>query len=77
MKKLDLSNIDRTFWGLFITLIVVAIIALFSASSTLVYMHHSALGPIGQQMFFICRSICHSVYSYLLGSVLRIWIIGA
>ncbi|MBR4704944.1 MAG: FtsW/RodA/SpoVE family cell cycle protein [Paludibacteraceae bacterium] len=57
MKKLDLSNIDRTFWGLFITLIVVAIIALFSASSTLVYMHHSALGPIGQQMFFIVLGI--------------------
>lgn len=57
MKKLNLSNIDRTFWGLFITLIVVAIIALFSASSTLVYMHHSALGPIGQQMFFIVLGI--------------------
>ena len=51
--KLNLSNIDRTFWGLYIALIVVAVIALFSASSTLVYMHNSALGPIGQQMFFI------------------------
>ena len=57
MKRLDLTNIDRTFWGLFIALIVVAIIALFSASSTLVYMHHSALGPIGQQMFFIVLGI--------------------
>ena len=57
MKKFDLTNIDRTFWGLFLTLIVVAIIALFSASSTLVYMHHSALGPIGQQMFFIVLGI--------------------
>lgn len=53
MKLPELKYIDRTFWGLFITLIVVAFIALFSASSTLVYMHHSALGPIGQQMFFI------------------------
>ena len=53
----NLRHIDRTFWGLFITLIVVAIIALFSASSTLVYMHHSALGPIGQQMFFIVLGI--------------------
>ena len=51
--KLNLNHIDRTFWWLFIALIVVAIIALFSASSTLVYMHHSALGPIGQQIFFI------------------------
>jgi len=42
---------------LFIALIVVAIIALFSASSTLVYSNHSALGPIGQQMFFIVLGI--------------------
>ena len=57
MKKIDFNNIDRTFWALFLALIVVAIIALFSASSTLVYMHHSALGPIGQQMFFIILGI--------------------
>ena len=57
MKKTDLTNIDRTFWGLYLILIVVAIIALFSASSTLVYMHHSALGPIGQQIFFIVLGI--------------------
>ena len=57
MKKIDFNNIDRTFWALYLILIVVAIIALFSASSTLVYMHHSALGPIGQQMFFIILGI--------------------
>ncbi len=57
MPKLNYKNIDRTFWGLFILLIVVAIIALFSASSTLVYMKHSALGPIGQQMFFIVLGV--------------------
>ena len=57
MKKWDLQNIDKTYWGLFISLIVVAIIALFSASSTLVYMHHTALGPIGQQMFFIVLGV--------------------
>ena len=55
--KLNFKNIDRSFWGLYLTLIVVAVIALFSASSTLVYMHHSALGPIGQQMFFIVLGI--------------------
>ena len=55
--KLNFKHIDRTFWGLFIALIVVAIIALFSASSTLVYSNHSALGPIGQQMFFIVLGI--------------------
>ena len=57
MTKPNLKNIDRTFWGLYIALIVVAVIALFSASSTLVYMHHSALGPIGQQMFFIVMGV--------------------
>ncbi len=57
MPKLNLKNIDRTFWGLYLILIAVAIIALFSASSTLVYMNHSALGPIGQQMFFIVLGI--------------------
>ena len=55
--KINFQNIDRTFWGLFGLLIIVAIIALFSASSTLVYMHHSALGPIGQQMFFIVLGV--------------------
>lgn len=57
MKKPDFSNIDRTYWWLFALLIAVAIIALFSASSTLVYSHHSALGPIGQQMFFIVLGV--------------------
>ncbi len=57
MKKPNLANIDRTYWWLFAFLIAVAIIALFSASSTLVYSHHSALGPIGQQMFFIVLGV--------------------
>ncbi|MBR1878786.1 MAG: FtsW/RodA/SpoVE family cell cycle protein [Paludibacteraceae bacterium] len=55
--KLNLKNIDRTFWLLFGMLIIVAIIALFSASSTLVYERHSVLGPIGQQMFFIVLGV--------------------
>ena len=55
--KWSFENIDKTFWGLFFALIVVAIIALFSASSTLVYMHHTALGPIGQQMFFLLLGV--------------------
>ena len=36
MSRFNLQHIDRTFWGLYIALIVVAVIALFSASSTLV-----------------------------------------
>ena len=55
--KLKFDNIDKTFWVIFLTLIAVAILALFSASSTLVYMHHSALGPIGQQMLFLALGI--------------------
>ena len=51
--RLNLKNIDKTYWGLFIILVVVAVIALFSASSTLVYQRGSVLGPIGSQMFFI------------------------
>lgn len=57
MKKPNLANIDRTYWWLFALLIAVAILSLFSASSTLVYSHHSALGPIGQQMFFIVLGV--------------------
>ena len=38
----QLQYIDRTYWVLFFALIIVAIIALFSASSTLAY--HKGLG---------------------------------
>ena len=55
--KFNFTYIDRTFWGMFIALILVAIIALFSASSTLVYQRGSVLGPIGSQMAFIVMGI--------------------
>ena len=45
--------IDRTFWMLFGILVVVAIIALFSASSSLVYQRGSILGPVGDQILFL------------------------
>lgn len=45
--------IDKTFWILFIILIVVALMALFSASSTLVYKSGSTWGPVGHQCIFI------------------------
>ena len=69
--KLRFNNIDKSFWILFIILIVVAIIALFSASSTLVYMHHSALGPIGQQMFFIVLGV---IAAYVIQFIPTYWI---
>ena len=71
MKRINIQNIDRTFWGLFIALIVVAIIALFSASSTLVYQSHSALGPIGSQMLFIMVGI---VIAFVLQYVPTYWV---
>lgn len=53
MKRLDLKYIDKTYWALFLTLVVVAVIALFSAGSTLVYERHSVLGPVLSQMIFL------------------------
>ena len=55
--KLNLKNTDKTFWVIFLLLIVTAVIALFSASSTLVYSNHSVLGPIGQQIIYILLGI--------------------
>lgn len=63
--------IDKTFWGLFIVLAVISIIALFSASSTLVYERHSVIGPIGQQTVFI---IAGMVVAYILQFVESKWI---
>lgn len=57
MKLPSTKYVDKTFWGLFIALVVVAIISLFSASSTLVYMQHSAMGPIGRQMTFLLLGV--------------------
>lgn len=69
--KLNLKNIDRTFWGLFIALIVVAIIALFSASSTLVYQRGSVLGPIGSQILFIILGV---VAAYIIQFIPTYWV---
>lgn len=69
--KLKLDNIDKTFWALFLILIAVAIIALFSASSTLVYSRGSVLGPIGSQMFFIVLGI---TAAYLIQFIPTYWV---
>ena len=57
MKRFDLKYIDKTYWVLFLTLVVVAIIALFSAGSTLVYERNSVLGPVLSQMIFLFLGI--------------------
>lgn len=54
----QMQYIDRTYWVLFISLIIVAIIALFSASSTLAFKSESSvLMPIGSQFIFIVVGI--------------------
>lgn len=57
MKKTIINNIDKTFWLLFILLVVIAVIALFSASSTLVYKYNSAFGAIGQQIGYLALGL--------------------
>ncbi|MBO4986461.1 MAG: FtsW/RodA/SpoVE family cell cycle protein, partial [Paludibacteraceae bacterium] len=54
----QMQYIDRTYWVLFIALILVAIIALFSASSFFVFQEgNSTLGPILSQMLFIAMGV--------------------
>ena len=57
MKRFDLRYIDKTYWVLYIILAIVAVIALFSAGSTLVYERHSILGPGASQMIVLCAGI--------------------
>ncbi len=71
----DLINkrgIDKTFWVLFGALIVAAAIALFSASSTLVYKSGSALSGVGQQLIFIALGVLVAfVLQYLPSRAIR------
>ena len=54
----QLQYIDRTYWVLFTALILVASIALFSASSFFVFQKGgSTLGPILSQMMFMSLSV--------------------
>lgn len=71
MTKLNLKNIDKSFWVLFLILIGIAIIALFSASSTLVYSRGSVLGPIGSQMLFIVLGL---IAAYVIQFIPTYWV---
>ena len=52
------TYIDKVYWLLFGILIIVAILALFSASSTLAFEKNSSiLGPIMEQMLFITAGV--------------------
>lgn len=65
------SDIDRTFWGLFLILIVVAIVALFSASSTLVYKSTSVFSTVGQQVVFLAFGV---LMAYIVQFMPSLWI---
>ena len=87
MKLPNLQNTDKTLWAIYISMIVVAIIALFSASSMLVYKDNSVLGPVGQQILFIVAGVVLAFliqflpsyiiriggYALLLLSVIMVW----
>ena len=51
--RFDRRYIDKTLWALFLVLIVISLIALSSATSTLMLTDDSILGPIGHQFIFI------------------------
>ena len=52
------TYIDKVYWILFSILIIIAILALFSASSTLAFESNSStLGPIMEQMIFIAIGV--------------------
>ena len=48
-----LTYVDKTYWTVFILLVVFAVIELFSASSTLAFKTGSLLGPVWHQVKFI------------------------
>lgn len=51
--KRKLQYVDKTYWTVFILLVVIAVIELFSASSTLTFKTGSLLGPVWHQVKFI------------------------
>lgn len=54
----QMNHIDKVYWVLFGILIIIAILALFSASSTLAFNNDSStLGPIMEQMLFIAAGV--------------------
>ena len=54
----QMQYVDRTYWVLFISLVLLAIVALFSASSTLAFKEEgSVLIPIGSQFLFILTGL--------------------
>lgn len=74
----QIPYIDRTYWVLFFALIIVAIITLFSASSTLAFQSDggSVLGPIMSQIVFIIAGVALAFCLQFIPSSLIIKIVG-
>jgi len=51
--KRKLKYVDKTYWTVFVLLVVFAVLELFSASSTLAFKTGSLLGPVWHQVRFI------------------------
>lgn len=68
------TYIDKVYWVLFGILIIIAILALFSASSTLAFEKNSStLGPIMEQMLFIAAGVGMAfVLQFIPSNVIRI-----
>lgn len=60
--QFSLRYIDKTFWVLFALLILAAFIALFSASSTLIYKSATTIGPVARH------------FGYIVAGVIIVWI---
>jgi hypothetical protein len=74
----QMQYIDRTYWVMFVGLILMASIALFSASSFFVFQEgNSTLGPILSQMVFIATGVVLVLpYLTLLMALLKMrWVI--
>ena len=54
---LERKYLDRPLWILFAILLVVAVISLFSAGSTLAYADDSSIGPIAKQILFLVAGV--------------------
>lgn len=70
----QLSYVDKVYWVLFVFLIIVAILALFSASSTLAFEKNSStLGPIMEQMIFVAIGVMMAfVIQFLPSKLIRV-----
>ena len=87
--KLPFKYLDRTFWVMYIFLLIIAILALFSASSADIFKYNSIFGPLGKQagylalgfvgifvsQFMPSKFLRYTGYAMLIGSLICLYII--